>query len=233
MIPDDGDAIEAVLARADELEEQGERLQALELLQTVESSNDPAVVARIGLLLYELERWSEAEAALLESLKTDPQLWPAQFYLGLVYRAEGRPEEAEAALRRAIKIDESSTNWTVLGVIQLDLGLKQAAQESFRMALALDPDYEEALYNLATSLPLESQEEAFALFERAIDIDPQYALAHRELGWLFRRTQQLQAAEYHLRRAIELDPRDGWSFIYLGNLMWEVADLETAEKAYR
>jgi tetratricopeptide (TPR) repeat protein len=232
VIRDDGDAMEALLARADELEEQGERLQALELLQTVESSKDPAVLARIGILLYELERWREAEAAFLATLNADAELWAAEYYLGLSYRAEGRLEEAQEALQRAVKLDESAGTLTILGVIQIDLGLKQAAQESFRKALTLDPDYEEAMYNLATSLPLESQEEAFALFERAIEIDPQYALAHRELGWLFRRTQQLPAAEYHLRRAIELNPLDGWSFIYLGNLMWEV-DREAAEKAYR
>ena len=67
--------IEAVLARADDLEEQGSRLEALELLQTIESSRDPVVLARIGVLLFELERWREAEAALLDALKLDPELY--------------------------------------------------------------------------------------------------------------------------------------------------------------
>ncbi len=233
MTNDYPDGAEAALDRADALEEQGKRLEALELLQRLPSLEDPVVLTRIGALQYDLERWGEAEATLLHALNVDPNLWPTHFYLGLTYHAQGRLEAAEGALQHALKNNESSATLNVLGVVQLELGMKELAQESFRRALVVDSHDEEALYNLATTLDGNSRNEALALFERAIEIDPNYSLAHRELGWLFRRTGEFAEAEYHLRRAIELSTCDGWSYIYLGNLMWQVGDLENAEESFR
>ena len=227
------DPTEAALVQADALEEQGKFLEALDLLQRLESLGDPVILTRIGALRYELERWDESEASLLEALKADANLWLAHFYLGLVYRAQGRFEMAEAALLQALRNEESSGTLNVLGVVQLDLGQKQQAQESFRRALAANPDDEEAIYNLATTLDTDARAEAIDLFERAIEINPQYSLAHRELGWLFRKAGKFLKAEYHLRRALELSPDDGWSNTYFGNLMWQVGDLEQAEGAFR
>jgi tetratricopeptide (TPR) repeat protein len=207
MTNDYPDSTEAALDRADALEERGKRVEALELLQRLQSLEDPVVLTRIGALQFHLERWGEAEATLLKALKADPNLWVAHFYLGLVYRAQGRLEAAEASLQHALKQNESSSTLNVLGVVQLELGLKELAQESFRRALVADPRDAEVLYNLATTLDVNSRNEAVALFERAIEVDPEYSLAHRELGWLHRRAHEFPEAEYHLRRAIELNPQ--------------------------
>lgn len=233
MTNDDSDSIEAALDRADVLEEQGKREEALELLQRLQPTNDAIVLTRIGALQSDLERWDEAEATLLQAVKVDPDLWVAHFYLALVYRAQGRLEAAEATLQDAVRINESSITLNILGVVQLELGLRQLAQESLRRAVVENPLDEEALYNLATTLDSNSRDEAVALFEKAIEIDPNYSLAHRELGWSLRQARQFPEAEYHLRRSIELSPDDGWSYIYLGNLMWEVGDSESAEASFR
>lgn len=229
----DSDPIEAALDQADALEERGERLEALALLQQLESLGDPIILTRIGALQYELERWDEAEATLLAAVKTDPNIWVTHFYIGLVYRDQGRLEMAEAAFLQALKNEESSGTLNLLGLVQLGLGYKELAQKSFRRALAVDSHDEEVMYNLATTLDSDARPEAIALFESALEIDPQYSLAHRELGWLHRRGGEFLKAEYHIRRALELDPDDGWSNIYLGNLMWQVGDLEKAERAFQ
>lgn len=197
MTNDYPDSTEAALDRADALEEGGKRVEALELLQRLQSLDDPVVLTRIGALQFDLARWGEAEATLLRALKADPNLWVAHFYLGLVYRAQGRLEAAEATLQHAVEQSESSITLNVLGVVQLELGLKELAQESFRRALVADPRDAEVLYNLATTLDVNSRNEAVALFESAIEVDPKYSLAHRELGWLHRRAQEFPEAAYH------------------------------------
>jgi DNA-binding NtrC family response regulator len=60
-----------------------------------------------------------------------------------------RTEEAEAFLRRAIELDESSAEArTLLGVLFASEGRVYAAAEQFRAALKADPDYEAAKHNL-------------------------------------------------------------------------------------
>jgi len=76
-------------------------------------------------------------------------------------------------------------------------------------------------------------DQAIALCQRAVERDPDFQLAHRELGWAFRKQDELEKAEYHIRRAIELDPIDAWAHIYLGNLLWRQFDYAAAEAAFQ
>jgi Tfp pilus assembly protein PilF len=55
----------------------------------------------LGLALYHLKRYAEAERALRFAISLDPQLQAAYYNLGLVFVAENRPEDAKAAFRRA------------------------------------------------------------------------------------------------------------------------------------
>jgi Tfp pilus assembly protein PilF len=55
----------------------------------------------LGLALYHLKRYGEAEEALRFALHLEPQLQAAHYSLGLVLAAGSRREEARAAFRRA------------------------------------------------------------------------------------------------------------------------------------
>ena len=77
-------------------------------------------------------------------------------------------------------------------VAHLDrLGRHDEAEECLRKALEVDPDYDEAHYNLGYNYKKEGK---FALAEkhlrRAIEIDPKYAQAYAELGALLLRGEE-------------------------------------------
>src|SRR5919108_4989645 len=55
----------------------------------------------LGLALYHLKRYPEAESSLRFALSLDPKMQAAYYNLGLVLVAENRPDEARAAFRRA------------------------------------------------------------------------------------------------------------------------------------
>jgi Tfp pilus assembly protein PilF len=55
----------------------------------------------LGLALYHLKRYPEAESSLRFALSLDPQMQAAYYNLGLVLVAENRNDEARAAFRRA------------------------------------------------------------------------------------------------------------------------------------
>ena len=62
----------------------------------------------MGLALYHLRRYPEAESSLRFALSLDPQMQAAYYNLGLVLVAENRSEEAKAAFRQVRKLDPNT-----------------------------------------------------------------------------------------------------------------------------
>jgi len=58
----------------------------------------------LGLALYHLKRYPEAESSLRFALSLDPQMQAAYYNLGLVLVAENRKDEALAVFRRALTL---------------------------------------------------------------------------------------------------------------------------------
>ena len=79
--------------------------KALELptLTIPESANQ-----NLGLALYHLKRYREAEQTLRFAISLDPKMQAAYYNLGLVFIAENRKDEAKAAFREARKLGPDS-----------------------------------------------------------------------------------------------------------------------------
>ena len=76
-------------------------------------------------------------------------------------------------------------------------------------------------------------ENVIALLQRALEREPDFQLAHRELGWAYRAEDEIEKAVYHIMRAIDLNPTDGWAHIYLGNVLWRQFAYDAAEAAFQ
>ena len=84
---------------------------------------------------------------------------------------------------------------------------KEEAENSFRNALNIDPDYIESLSNLGELLlELNNHEEAIDCFRKAIKIDPDSAVYHHNLAYNLELKDNLDEAVNANRRALELDP---------------------------
>ena len=79
--------------------------KALELptLTIPESANQ-----NLGLALYHLKRYREAEQTLRFAISLDPKMQAAYYNLGLVFVAENRKDEAKAAFRQARQLGPDS-----------------------------------------------------------------------------------------------------------------------------
>lgn len=128
---------------------------------------------------------------------------------------EAVPAEAEEALKR--------------GLALLAGAQAEAAAESFRRAVQLDPQLVLAHHNLGNALTqMGYLEEATIAYRRALELQPDFAETHVTLARTLERMGSPQQAFEHYRRAIEIDPDYADPYVELGRMASEQGDPQGA-----
>jgi tetratricopeptide (TPR) repeat protein len=107
------------------------------------------------------------------------------------------------------------------------------AKFAFEEAIAVDPEYDEAMYNLANLEEQTNIPRCVELSRRAVEIDPEYAMAHQLLGRALQKSGDLSSAEYHFKKCLEINPDDYFSNLFFANLLGVLGRNEEAELAYK
>jgi predicted O-linked N-acetylglucosamine transferase (SPINDLY family) len=124
--------------------------------------------------------------------------------------------QVEIALRSSLLDAEALKNQ---GNAHKAAGERELAIESYRRALALQPDYAPALYNLGLALRESGRlEEAQTCFRRVVALDARDAEASIHLGDLLARSLRLDEAEQVLRRALAFAPLNALLWLQLGDI---------------
>ncbi len=119
-----------------------------------------------------------------------PDLAAAHFNRAVYLRRVGRLDEAVSAYRAAIDlgIDGAADAWSNLGVVLGDLERHAEARAAFIQALALDPQWVPARYNLGLlHEEFGEREAALEQFEHVLALDPEHhdafaRIVHANLG---------------------------------------------------
>lgn len=225
--------------QAEAAEAIGQLQNALELWERICCTDrDPPNLCKLGRLRQEVSQWQSAEEAFLAALAVDRSFTIAMVYLGIlnIHRedidGEISMQQAAIWLEKAIALEPSAAAYTLLGVTFSYRDDPDSARHAFERAIEVDHKYVEAYYNLA-GLPDTSPERKRELYQQAIQLDPDYALAHQRLGVIEHEQKNFPAAEYHFRRAVELDTLDVFSHLYLANLLAVKRDAKGAEAEFR
>jgi len=144
----------AEYAKADRLVRTGRYEEALPLLQDAvrHQPNLPQLQFELGFVFMKLHKNSEAEAAFRKVLELGPEIVGAHFNLALLYRGDGRLDEAILELQRAIAIDPNDPKSAyLLGLIYLQKNDSAQAVRWLKNAVTLRPDYAEAKDALAAA----------------------------------------------------------------------------------
>ena len=150
--------------------------------------------------------------------------WAALMEIGKCHRDLRHPQDAERAFREGLSIadDPKKQVWFSMflaSVISSDKTRQEETRRLFEQALELDPNYEEARYNLGVALAEKGDYRgAQTHLERAIALDPNYSEAHAELGVVLMNQGNDEAARDHLERAIELAPNDALPHLTMGQV---------------
>jgi Tfp pilus assembly protein PilF len=225
--------------QAEAAEAIGQLQNAVELLEKAcQTDPDPPTLCKLGRLRQKLGRWQPAEEAFLAALAIDRSFTIVMLFLGIlnIHREDidgyASMQQAATWLEKAIAIEPSAIAYNLLGVTFCHRDDPNSARHAFESAIEVDDKFEEAYYNLA-GLPGTGLERKRELYQRAIQLDPDYALAHQKLGVVEHKQKNFPAAEYHFRRAVELNTLDVFSHLYLANLLAVKRDIKGAEAEFR
>ena len=112
--------------------------------------------------------------------------------------------------------------------------LLEEAEDQFREALAIMPDYAYAHYHLGIAQQRQGKEkEAMKSFREAVRIEPDHAKAHLNLGASLYRLGQADRAIGHFELAIRSDPKFLQAHYNLGNLLLAKDDLAGAMSRFQ
>ena len=143
-------------------------------------------------------------------------------------------KEALDALEELI-IDEpyDSLLFNIQGACYAGLNQLNLAQENYEKAIALNPDYSKAHYNLAGIFhELEEFDASIQSYKNALLIEPDYAEAYNNLGNVFRESSQLDEAVESYKRAIKINPEYVEAYYSLGASFQELGKLEETVECF-
>jgi eukaryotic-like serine/threonine-protein kinase len=173
-----------------------------------------------------------AIALFREAIESDPSF--AGAYAGLadtfVTMATNIPlppqeamPKAKAAAMKAIAIDDGLAEaWTSLGAVRWWFEWDwEGAEEAYRRAIALNPNYASAHDAYAMLLSARGRfDEAVEQVGKAADLDPLSLIIAVHAGWPFYFARDYESAIRRFRKALELDerfiPAHGWLGMALG-----------------
>ena len=148
------------------------------------------------------------------------------YYISLLYRKEGKNEQALAAAERACALSADESALLLAGELCLDMKRQTEALGYFRRALGLNARSVTALINLANAEA--DAETAEQMYKKALDISPDNVDARINLADLFYRQGRLHEALEEYRQAVILAPERAEISNNLGIIQKDFGEYEEA-----
>jgi predicted TPR repeat methyltransferase len=189
----------------------------------------------LGLIALRTSRPEAALELLGAAARRAPRDPTLRNHLALACIALKRTAQARDYLRESVSLDwQQAETHNDLADCLKELGDLEAAEASYRDALAIAPRYLPARCNLGQILMLRRQyAQARDCFEAAVAIEPQMAAAWVLLGRALVILGKFDEAIASYRRAIALEPALAAAHLSLGNALRIRGQPQAAEASYR
>jgi tetratricopeptide (TPR) repeat protein len=141
----------------------------------------------LGLLYYRLERYAEAEEALLTAWRLAPDRYLYNYSFGLVLEKLGKIPEALNFYHQAIQLNPTDVEaYNNLGNLLLAIGSQEQAESVYREAIAINPHHVGSYLNLGNLLMSKQQlESAIECYQKALELNPKDPNVLHNLGTAF------------------------------------------------
>lgn len=143
----------------------------------------------------------------IEKLKRNPDNWQAYYELGIEHNLGGRPNEAIAAFKEAVRLDPGQLwVWSNLAHVLASVGQTQDAQTAFNNALKIDPNCKEVLSNYGLFFYRHKYySDAEKVLRRAVAIDNSFLTAWCNLAMVVSRAGRPAQAALLYQRALQVN----------------------------
>jgi len=226
----DGEMIEAkaLQLQAGKAEAMGDRALAAAAYSAAASvlDDDPRLLERTGVALFESGRLNEAGAVLARSVAAQPTSPVGLEYLAMVEAKRGETEIARERMSNAIERGVRPRIFlTHLGEMDLEHGDARAARALLANALRLgQPDIPARIRYADAVLATGTMENAHRLYESIAARHPDSAEARDALGRFYHLSGELQQALGEFRAAIGLNPYEAPYWNNLGVAYGDLGD---------
>lgn len=179
---------QSALALATEYFNSGRLRQAEALYRQVvaREPDNPDALHNLGVIAYQMGANDTAAEFIGRAANISPS-GAKLSNLGLVLQAQGKPDTAVDAYRKALLHQPASAvTHNNLGNALAQTGQFELAIAHYRQALALKPDFAVAHNNLGSILKDQGRmQEAIACFRRALDLKPDFSEAYSNLLFMY------------------------------------------------
>jgi Tfp pilus assembly protein PilF len=152
--------------------------------------------------------WRDDVSIWEDIVKKSPNKARPHNNLGVVYRQEGRLDEAMKEYQIAVRLNPSYADAHInLGVIYQKQGLLDEAMKEYQIAVSLNPKNAVVHNNRGIIYGRQGRlDEAMREFQAAVRINPDYADAHSNLGVAYQQKGRLDEAKSEFQTALRLNP---------------------------
>jgi choline-sulfatase len=200
---------------------------------------DPDAKARLAALGYVgsfvMNRADQGSREGLADPKDKVHLFNMITHARDLTKQENAFDEIVRTLRKVLSEDPKVIDaWFMLGNVHASRGKTQEAIGFFTRALALKPDDEMAVINMANAYRnLGRDEEALVGYQRFLQLDPRNAQVRYEAAQILIDRGDLDEGAQYLHRALELEPTMAAARNALGVVAIKRGDLAGAEREIR
>lgn len=155
-----------------------------------------------------MDNYARAEKICRDVLRQEPDHATASYYLSMIEQHKGSFEPALNHIEQAIKSGGLQPSYCMLkGNLMQDSGRLAEAEQCFREAIRLKPEFAQPYNNLGIVLRDQNKTEAaIEAFSHAVTLDNRYFRAYNNMGMALQSAGRLNDAIGCYQRAIELDP---------------------------
>lgn len=198
---------------------------------------NPSLPAALANLSEVLSRQGKAEEALefcRRAIEVEPTLMVARLRMASLLLANGHTGQSRDVLIAILSEDPGNGSaWCILGDLHQDAENHELAEEAYRRAIELMPDWGRPWQRLASLMVvLERFPEAITADVEALKIEPENAAAMRDLGHVMHLVGDPDKAVKTLEASLILDPSDWRTALHLGNVHYQGRRYEEARKYF-
>ena len=202
----------------------------LNLARVYERQGQSDSAERERQIFEQLRPTQEQVQRYLDNLETYPEDVEARCLLGQAYLLQGRPEDARACFREAIRIDSSyaPAHYGLGAILHYQNRLAEAIS-AYERACRLQPDLVGAFADLGQAHHQAGHlDAAIAAYSSALELRPDLAAIRTRLGMVYATQRRLQEARQAFQTALETDftlveARDALGRVYSAEGRYEAA----------